>query len=63
MEGIERMPKEQIHWEPDIKKGMEIAKNIKDLKHQLKDDADRRKIGGFNPSDLFENPGGPLSKK
>ena len=37
------------NWEPDIKKSIEIAKNIKDLNQQIKDDADRRKIDGFSP--------------
>lgn len=57
------MPKDQTNWEPDIKKGMDIAKNIKDLNQQLKDDADRRKIDGFNPSDVFKDSGGSASKK
>lgn len=41
-----------IHWEPDIKKGIDSLKNIKDIKDSLKEDADRRKIDGFNPSDI-----------
>ena len=53
------MGKEQINWEPDINKGLDIAKNIKDLNQELKDDADRRKIDGFNPGDL----GGLTNKK
>ena len=40
------------NWEPDVRKGMEIALNINDIKQGFKDDADRRKIDGFNPGDL-----------
>ena len=47
------MSKEQKNWEPDIKKGLDIAKNIKELNQKIKDDADRRKIDGFNPGDLL----------
>ncbi len=46
------MGKEQINWESDIKKGLDKAKKIKDVNKELKDGADRRKIGGFNPGDL-----------
>ena len=53
------MGKDQVNWEPDIRKGMDIAKDIKDLNQDLKDDADRRKIDGYNPGDL----GGPTSSK
>jgi len=31
-----------VNWEPDVRKGMQIANNIKDIKQGLKDDADRR---------------------
>ncbi len=41
-----------INWEPDVRKGLDEAKNIKDLKESLKEDADRRKIDGFNPGDV-----------
>ena len=41
-----------INWEPDIRKGIETIKTIKDSKDSLKQDADRRKIDGFNPSDV-----------
>ena len=41
-----------INWEPDVKKGIETIKNIKDIKDTLKQDSDRRKIDGFNPSDV-----------
>lgn len=51
------MLKKETNWEPDIKKGLDISKNIKELNQQLKDDADRRKIDGFNPGDLFKNLG------
>ena len=47
------MAKEQTNWEPDVKKGLEIEKNIKEINQQLKDDADRRKIDGFNPGDVI----------
>jgi hypothetical protein len=46
------MRKEKIHWEPDIKKQLDIAKKINVLNKDLKNDADRRKIDGFNPGDL-----------
>jgi hypothetical protein len=46
------MGKEQIHWEPDIKKSLDKANKIKDVNKELKNDADRRKIDGFNPGDL-----------
>ncbi|MFH1700862.1 MAG: hypothetical protein ABIE07_09775 [Candidatus Zixiibacteriota bacterium] len=46
------MSKEKINWETDIKKGLEDAKNIKDIKLPLKQDSDRRKIDGFNPGDV-----------
>lgn len=46
------MGKEQINWESDIKKGMDKAKKIKDVNKELKDDAVRRQIDGFNPGDL-----------
>jgi len=48
------MPKERTNREPDIEKGLDDAKKIKDLKKELKDDADRRRIDGFNPGDLFQ---------
>ena len=51
------MAKSEKNCEPDIKKGLDIAKNIKDLKKQIKDDADKRKIDGFNPGDLLNNSG------
>ena len=38
-----------VNWEPDIQKGLD---SIKDIKQGIKDDADRRKIDGFNPSDV-----------
>ena len=41
------------NWEPDIRKGLDEAKKIKENKKKIKDDADRRKIDGFNPKDLF----------
>ena len=41
-----------VNWEPDVRKGMQIANNNKDIKQQLKDNADRRKIDGFNPEDV-----------
>lgn len=44
----------KTNWEPDIKKQFDTIKQIKDIKKILKDDADRRKIDGFNPSDLFK---------
>lgn len=40
-----------VNWEPDIRKGMDTAKNIKDVQEGLKDAADKRKIDGFNPAD------------
>jgi hypothetical protein len=40
------------NWESDIRKGMEDARNIKDKKKSIKEDADRRKIDGYNPGDL-----------
>jgi hypothetical protein len=58
-----KMTKGKTNWEPDIKKSFNIGKNIKDLKQQQKDDADRRKIDGFNPGDLFKDSGKPFSKK
>lgn len=42
----------RTHWEPDVRKGMEIARKIKDIKEKLKKGADKRKINGFNPDDL-----------
>lgn len=48
------MGKEQQNWEPDVKKAKEMAENIKDLNKKLKDDADKRKIDGFNPNDLLK---------
>ncbi len=47
------MAKDKINWEPNIKKSFEIQNNIKDINQKLKDDADKRKIDGFNPGDLF----------
>ena len=47
------MSDKNTNWEPDIKKQFELIKNIKDIKETLKEDADRRKIDGFNPSDLL----------
>lgn len=41
-----------INWEPDVRKGMETVRDIKDIRQSLKDDADRRKIDGFNSGDL-----------
>jgi hypothetical protein len=41
-----------IHWEPDVKKGMDDLKHMKERKESLKEDADRRKIDGFNPGDV-----------
>ena len=46
------MAKEHVNWEPDVKKGMDIQKNMKELNEKLKADADRRKIDGFNPGDV-----------
>lgn len=43
-----------INWEPDVRKGIDTLKNIKVIKDTLKEDSDRRKIDGFNPSDLFD---------
>lgn len=51
------MPKDKVNWEPDVRKGMDTLRNIKDLNQQLKDDADRRKIDGFNPGDVTNNSG------
>jgi len=41
------------NWETDVRKGMEQAKKTKQLREQIKEDADKRKIGGFNPGDLM----------
>lgn len=41
-----------VNWEPDVRQGMETLRNIKDIEQGLKDDADRRKIDGFNPGDI-----------
>ncbi len=49
------MAKDRTNWEPDIEKGLDDAKKIKDLKKELKDDADTRKIDGSNPGDLFKD--------
>jgi hypothetical protein len=46
------MPKDHVNWEPDVKKGMEIQENLKEINEKLKADADRRKIDGFNPGDI-----------
>ena len=43
------------NWEPDIRKGIDEARKIKEIKQKIKDDADRRKIDGFNPNDLFSD--------
>jgi len=40
------------NWEPDVRKGVDIARNIQDTKRDIKDDADKRKIDGFNPRDV-----------
>jgi len=44
-----------VNWEPDVKKGMETLRNITDVQQGLKDDADRRKIDGFNPGDIGQS--------
>lgn len=44
--------KGNIHWEPDIRKGMEELKNIKDIKKKVKKNADKRAIDGYNSVDL-----------
>jgi len=41
-----------VNWEPDVRKGLDDLQNIKDINQKLKDDADRRKIDGFNPGDV-----------
>ena len=41
-----------VNWEPDVRKSMEIQSNLKDINQRLKDDADRRKIDGFNAGDV-----------
>jgi len=46
------MSKDRVNWEPDVRKGMDKMRNIKDVKQRLKDDADRRKIDGYNPGDV-----------
>ena len=46
------MAKDKVNWEPDVKKEMDIQNNMKEINEQLKADADRRKIDGFNPSDI-----------
>ncbi|MCJ7783836.1 MAG: hypothetical protein MUP41_07865 [Desulfobacterales bacterium] len=46
------MSKNQNNWEPDIKKGLDTAKKIKEMKEQIKEASDKRKIDGFNPDDL-----------
>ena len=43
-----------VNWEPDVRKGLDDLKNIKDINQSIKDDADRRKIDGFNPGDVGE---------
>lgn len=35
-----------IRWESDVRKGMEDLRNMKDIKKDLKDAADNRKIKG-----------------
>jgi hypothetical protein len=46
------MARDQVNWEPDVKKGMDLEKNMKEINEKLKEDADRRKIDGFNPGDI-----------
>ncbi|MCP4675403.1 MAG: hypothetical protein GY854_07845 [Deltaproteobacteria bacterium] len=43
----------EIHWEPDVRKGLDDIRKLPDIKRELKEDADRRKIDGYNPSDLW----------
>ena len=49
------MPKEEQNCAPDIKKGMDDAKNIKDRNKGFKDDADRRQRDGCNLGDVTNN--------
>lgn len=37
--------------EPDVRKGLDDARKIKDIRQPLKEDADRRRIDGYNPGD------------
>ncbi len=46
------MAKQETNWEPDVRKGLEDMKNMQDINQKLKDDADHRKIDGFNPGDV-----------
>jgi len=48
------MEKKHENWEPDVKRAKEIVENMKEIDQQLKDDAGRRKIDGFNPNDLLK---------
>jgi hypothetical protein len=48
---MEMTKRKETHWEPDIRRALDDLDRMKDLKDRLKEDADRRKIGGYNPGD------------
>jgi len=41
-----------VNWEPDVRKGLNELNRMNETRRILKEDADRRKIDGFNPGDV-----------